>query len=224
MSIVLITGANRGIGLEFVRQYAADGWKVHACCRAPDQADALKALDGDVEIHALDVRNVEAISVLAKEIDQPVDLLIANAGVGVSGEGAFGALDYDAWRGFIDVNLFGSTATCEAFSPHLKKAKGKVAFISTKMASIGDASGGSMAYRTSKTALNMAVKVMADALAPSGVAVGLYHPGWVVTDMGGPNGLIDVKTSVEGLRTLFDAMPVTDRPTFLDYAGKEIPW
>ena len=224
MSTVLVTGANRGIGLEFVRQYAAGGWTVLACCRAPEAADALKALEGDIHIHKLDVGDRDAVKALAREIDAPLDLVIANAGVGVSGEGSFGDLDYEAWRRFIDVNLFGSVATCEAFTPHVTKAQGGIAVISTKMASIGDASGGAMAYRTSKTALNMATKVIAAALAPSGVAVGVFHPGWVVTDMGGPNGLIDTRTSVEGLRTLIDRMPVSDAPKFLAYDGQEIPW
>lgn len=224
MSTVLVTGANRGIGLEFVRQYAASGWKVLACCRAPEAADALKALEGDIHIRKLDIGDRDAVKALAREIDAPLDLVIANAGVGVSGEGSFGDLDYEAWRRFIDVNLFGSVATCEAFAPHVTKAQGRIAVLSTKMASIGDASGGSMAYRTSKTALNMATKVIAAALAPSGVAVGVFHPGWVVTDMGGPNGLINTRTSVEGLRALIDRMPVSDAPKFLAYDGQEIPW
>ncbi|MHA7872425.1 MAG: SDR family oxidoreductase [Hyphococcus sp.] len=224
MPVALITGSNRGIGLEFVKQYAVDGWTVHACCRSPDNADALKNVSGDVAIHALDIADREAIKALANDLDAPIDIVIANAGVGVPGEGKFGNLDYGAWRNFIEVNLFGSVATCEAFAPHVKIAKGKIAAISTKMASIGDASGGSMAYRTSKTALNMAMKVIASALAGEGVAVGVFHPGWVETDMGGPNALIDVRTSVKGLRALIETMPVTDAPRFLAYDGAEIPW
>ena len=224
MPTVFITGANRGIGLEFVRQYADDGWKVIATCRAPEKASELNALKGDIHIRELDVADRDAVFALAKEIDEPINLVIANAGKGVWGEGHFGELDYGAWQEFFDVNLFGTVATCEAFAPHLRKTKGKLAALSTKMASIGDASGGAMAYRTSKTALNMAMKVIAATLAPEGVGVGVYHPGWVETDMGGPNALINTETSVKGLRALFEKMPITDTPKFLAYDGQEIPW
>lgn len=224
MATVLVTGAGRGIGLEFSAQYAADGHTVLACCRAPDRATALKRTGGDIRILQMDVTDRNAVTECASEITGPVDILVVNAGIGVGGEGEFGSLDYEAWKNFINVNLFGAVATCEAFSPHLRKSRGKIAVISTKMASIADASGGSMAYRTSKTALNMATRVIAAALAPAGIAVGIFHPGWVATDMGGQNALIDTATSVRGLRARIDGIPVTPSPEFLSYDGKRIPW
>ncbi|MEO1251247.1 MAG: SDR family oxidoreductase [Pseudomonadota bacterium] len=224
MPSVLITGANRGIGLEFARQYAADGWKVQACCRKPETAGDLRTLAGDIHVHQLDVTDHAALRQLGEAIGGPIDLVIANAGKGTRGEGDFGAYDYDVWRAFLEVNLYGAVATAEAFAAPLKKAKGKIAFISSKMGSIGDASGGAMAYRTSKTALNMAAKVVADAFSSSGVAVGVFHPGWVETDMGGPNALITPQVSVAGMRRLLVDMPVTSSPKFLAYDGKEIPW
>lgn len=224
MSTALITGANRGIGLEFVRQYAEDGWKVHATCREPKNAGDLRALPGDIVIHELDVADRVAIKALAQMLGGSLDIVIANAGKGVFGEGAFGELDYDIWREFIEINLFGAVATAEAFLPHLKQAKGKIALLSSKVGSIADASGGMMAYRTSKTALNMATKIMAHAVQDAGVAVGVFHPGWVKTDMGGPSALITPETSVAGLRRLIADMPVTQSPRFLNYDGKEIPW
>ncbi|WDI30613.1 SDR family oxidoreductase [Hyphococcus flavus] len=224
MSTVLITGANRGIGLEFVKQYARDGWKVHACCRNPDKASELNTVQGDVFIHALDVTDHAAIVSLASDLAEPIDILVVNAGVGGRGEGDFGDYNYDVWKSVLDVNVYGSVATAEAFAPHVKNAKGKIAFISSKMGSIGDASGGAIAYRTSKTALNMAGKVVAAALAGEGVAVSIFHPGWVETDMGGPNALIKPDESVKGLRALIDQSPVTPSPRLLAYDGAEIPW
>ena len=224
MPTLLITGANRGIGLEFVRQYAADGWKVIACCRRPAEADALNALQGDITVHALNVADIGAVKALAAAIDAPLDLLIVNAGVYGNGGNDFGSLDYDVWRATFDVNVFGAVATAEAFAPHVKKAKGKIALISSKMGSIADASGAVMIYRTSKSALNMASLVIAAALAGEGVAVAPFHPGWVKPDMGGPAALIDVETCVAGLRQRIEETPVTSSPKFLAYDGAEIPW
>jgi len=224
MPTIIVTGANRGIGLEFVRQYAADGAKVIAACREPGEAGELKAVAGDVSIHALDVTSGESMCAFLGAVDGPVDVLVANAGVGGPVAGTFGRFDYDAWRRMMDVNLYGAVATIEAFAPKLKQAKGKVAAISSKVGSIGDASGGSIAYRTSKTALNMAVKCLAYELAKDGVAVAPFHPGWVKTDMGGPNALITVEESVSGLRARIAEMSATPSPRFLDYAGEEIPW
>lgn len=224
MTTILITGANRGIGLEFVKQYADEGAKVHACCRNPDNADDLKALKGDITLHALDVTDVAAIKALSKDINEPLDILIVNAGHGTRGEGDFGDLDYDVWKQFLDVNLYGAVATAEAFAPQVKKAKGKIAFLSSKMGSIEDASGGAMAYRTSKTSLNMASKVVANALASSGVAVGVFHPGWVKTDMGGPSALIDTQKSVSGLRDQIAKLTPGASLRLVAYDGDVIPW
>lgn len=224
MPTVLISGANRGIGLEFARQYAADGWTVIACCRAPSKADDLKAVDGEVSVHELDVTRPQDIRALAGEIDAAIDILVVNAGYGTRGEGSFGGLDYEEWKRFLDVNLYGAVATAEAFAPHVKKARGKIAFLSSKMGSIADASGGAIAYRTSKTALNMAAKVVAAALADDGVAVAPFHPGWVQTDMGGPNALISSEESVKGLRRRISEMKPTAEPNFLGYDGEDIPW
>ena len=224
MPTVLITGANRGLGLEFTRQYSADGWRVIATCRKPDDAQELAAIAGNVDIHALDVTDIEGLRDLGKKISEPINFLIVNAGRGTRGEGEFGNYDYDVWKGFLDVNLYGAVATAEVFTPHVRQAGGKSAFISSKMGSISDASGGAMAYRTSKTALNMAARVVAGAVSGFGVPVGVYHPGWVETDMGGPNALIDTKTSISGLRALFEKMPITPAPKFLAYDGAEIPW
>lgn len=224
MPTVLITGANRGIGLEFARQYAADGWKVHACCRNPGAAAELNALKGDIAVHALDVTDIAAIRALAAKIDEPLDVVIANAGVGGWDISGFGAMDYNAWKRLMDVNLYGAVATCEAFAPHAEKAKGKIVAMTSQMGSIADASGGAVPYRTSKAALNMGVQAIAPDLASRGVAVAMFHPGWVKTDMGGPNASITTEKSVRGLRQRIEEMRPTPSPRFLAYDGREIPW
>lgn len=224
MPTVLITGANRGIGLEFARQYAADGWKVHACCRKPGSATELKALDGDISVHALDVTDHSAIRALAKDIGEPLDIVIANAGVGGWEIPGFGAMDYDAWKRLMDVNLYGAVATCEAFAPHAEKAKGKIVALTSEMGSIADASSGAIPYRTSKAALNMAIQAIAPDLARKGVSISTFHPGWVKTDMGGLNATTPPEKSVRNLRRRIEEMRPTPSPKFLAHDGRKIPW
>ena len=227
MPSVLITGANRGIGLELARQYAAEGYTVHACCRKPDEARELKAVDGAVHVHALDVTDHQAVDRLAGLIDGPLDVVIANAGVyGPSSDAqTFGSLDYAALRDTMETNTIGAVKTLEAFAPHAKRSsEKKMAAITSEMGSIGDASGGSTAYRASKAALNMALAVAAPELKRDGVAVALFHPGWVQTDMGGPNARITPEVSAKGLRERIGGLQPADKAPFLAYDGREIPW
>ena len=227
MPNVLITGANRGIGLELTRQYAKDGWQVFACCRTPSQAEDLRAVEGKVSIHALDVADARATERLAKEIDAPLDVVIANAGVYGPGSEAqtFGRLDLDGLRDTIETNTIGTLRTLQAFLPHVKRSeRRKLVAITSQMGSIEDASGGSTAYRVSKTALNMAVAVAAAEVKSDGVAMAILHPGWVRTDMGGPSGKISPEESAEGLRRVIDGLTPSDKAPFLTYAGKTLPW
>lgn len=224
MPTVLITGANRGLGLEFVRQYAADGWQVHAACRRPDAASALAAVDGNVHRHALDVSDPASLRALGAQITEALDVVIANAGLGAKDVGAFGAIDYTAWSRTFDVNVRGAVGTAEAFAPHLVRAKGRLAVISSLMGSIAEASSGSICYRSSKAAVNMASCLIAAELAPSGVAVAPFHPGWVQTDMGGAGAPTTPADSIAGLRVRIAEMVPTPSPRFLDYIGREIPW
>ncbi|MBB4658338.1 SDR family oxidoreductase [Parvularcula dongshanensis] len=227
MPTALITGANRGIGLELTRAYAAEGYKVHACCRTPSQANELRDVEGDVTIHALEVTDHGAVDALATEIKEPIDVLIANAGVYGPGSEAqtFGSLDYGALRDTLETNLLGTVKTCEAFLPQVAQSgEKKMAAITSKMGSIADASGGSVIYRTSKAALNMAMAVAAPEAKRQGVAVAVLHPGWVQTDMGGPNGNIDAKTSAAGLKERIAGLKPADKAPFLAYDGQEIPW
>ena len=226
MPTILITGANRGIGLEFAHQYAHAGWNVHAACRKPDAATALHALPG-VTVHKLDVSDRKSIDALAAELDIPLDVVIANAGV-MGGDIArqnFGNLDYATWEDVMTVNLYGAVRTAEAFTPHLERGgQKKLAVISSQMGSITDTSAGFTMYRTSKAALNMAMTAAATGLRQKDIAVGIFHPGWVKTDMGGPGAKLTVHESVEGLRQQIDAIEPTDQPAFLNYAGDVLPW
>ena len=227
MPTALITGANRGIGLELARQYAADGYTVHACCRNPSDAKELNAIAGDVRVHALDVTDHAAVDRLASEIGDPLDVVIANAGVyGPKSEAqTFGSLDYGALRDTVEVNTIGAVKTIEAFAPHAARSdQKKMAAITSEMGSIADASGGSTAYRASKAALNMALAVAAPELKRDGVAVGLLHPGWVQTDMGGPNARITPEQSARGLKDQVAGLQPSDKAPFLAHDGREIPW
>ncbi len=229
MPNILITGANRGIGLEFVRQYAADGWTVHATCRSPEGAEDLNSVAGEVTVHMLDVKDRRAIRQLADSLDMPFDIVIANAGIGGrKPDGSmqtFGELHYESWLETLEVNTLGATATAEAFAPHLKRSEQKkLVCISSQMGSIDDTSGGAVAYRTSKAALNMAMQASAAMLNADGIATVVLHPGWVKTEMGGSMAPLSPENSVKGMRQVIDTLAPTERATFLNYTGSEIPW
>lgn len=226
MPSVLITGANRGIGLEMARQYVVDGWTVHGTCRASSDAAALK--DTGAEVHTLDVTDHAGVDALARTLTDPLDVVVANAGVmgpRNGGAQAFGTLDYPAFHQVMAANVLGALKTCEAFTPHLEKGEQKkLACITSKMGSIDDSSGGMIMYRTSKAALNMALAAASPALAEKGIAAILIHPGWVQTDMGGPSALISAEESVRGIRDRIDGARPTDKPPFRAYNGRDIPW
>lgn len=224
MPVVVVTGANRGIGLEFVRQYAAEGWTVHAAARRLDSKDALAALEGDVRRYALDVTDPAAVAAFGRAVRQPVDVVVANAGVGGKDAGALGTLDYAAFARVLAVNVLGAVAACEAFLPHVKESRGRMAGISSQLGSIADSSGGMLAYRSSKAALNMAMTVIAAELAPHDASAAPFHPGWVKTDMGGPGAPVTPTESVAGLKARIAEMRPTQHPPFRDFAGRALPW
>ncbi|WP_031432163.1 SDR family oxidoreductase [Methylomarinum vadi] len=231
MSTVLITGANRGLGLEFCRQYAQAGWTVLACCRHPEQARQLNKLaeqNSRVHVHKMDVTHHTDIDQLANQLsDVPIDVLIANTGVyGDSSRHGFGNLNYEAWRNTLETNVLGVVKVAEAFTSHLQRAnKPLIAAVSSQMGSIADnSSGGSILYRSSKAALNAAMKSLAVDLGSSGIGVLIFHPGWVKTDMGGANALIDAETSVAGMIQQIDGFSLSATGSFLKYDGTSLPW
>lgn len=231
MNTVLITGANRGIGLEFCKQYVNQGWEVIACCRDPKQAVELNKLCAEnsaIKTFAMDVLNRVGINNLANELtDLTVDLLIANAGIyGDSSEHTFGNLNYSDWIKTLETNVLGAVKVIEAFMPNLiRSQKPRVAVISSQMGSIADnGSGGSILYRSSKAALNAAMKSLAIDLQIDRVGVLVFHPGWVQTDMGGSSALIDTKTSVTGMAKQIENFKMSKTGAFIKYDGTPLEW
>lgn len=227
MPTVLITGANRGIGLEFVRQYLSAGWEVLACCRTP--GDMLPGYAGkNLAIHALDVTEFNRIKFLAKELaGKPIDLLICNAGIYPQrGNTGFGSTDYDAFAQAFRVNAMAPLKMAEAFVGHVAASElKKMAFVTSKMGSMADnTSGGTYIYRASKAALNAEVKSLSIDLAPLGITIALLHPGWVRTDMGGPNAWITPEQSVSGMRKIIENLQPSDSGEFYAFDGQRVPW
>lgn len=226
MPTLLITGANRGIGLEFVRRYAADGWSIIACCRDPQAAVDLRGVKGDIAIEALEVTDYAAVDALAGRCrDRAIDLLINNAGIYGNRDGGKTVSDFDTYLNVLQVNSVAPMKVALALLPSLKKAKAaKIATISSRMGSIGSGSGGAYAYRASKAAINAGMHNLALDLKSDGIACIVLHPGWVKTDMGGAGADITVATSVKGLRTVIDGLSIRDTGKFFNYDGSEIPW
>jgi NAD(P)-dependent dehydrogenase (short-subunit alcohol dehydrogenase family) len=228
---VLITGANRGIGLEFVRQFARGGSQVIACCREPTSASALNTLmqesDGKVTVHRLDVANRAQREDLRRELgDTPIDLLINNAGVYGQRDATFGNIDEQQWLETFAINAIAPIKLSEALVENVARGRRKIiASISSQMGSIADnSSGGHYVYRSSKAALNAAMKSMALDLQSRGVIAAILHPGWVKTDLGGPNALISVEESVDYMRATLERVTLKDSGTFFDIDGSVMPW
>ena len=219
MPTVLITGANRGIGLEFVRQYAADGWDVIATAR---QSNAELGAHR-VRVEALDLTDEEAVAGFARRIDGSLDLFIANAGVShpMETDGAENARD---WQKMMMVNVIAPFQIAQALLPRLAEAHGKAICISSGMGSIADNNGGWIPYRTSKAALNMAWSCLALDARSAGVTAVALSPGWVKTRMGGAGAEIGTEESVGDMRKLIDRLTIADTGRFLRRDGSELPW
>lgn len=227
MAHVLVTGANRGLGLEFVRQYLAAGWTVTATCRNPRDAEHLEKLD--VRVRALDMCETSSFSKFAASLaGTPVDLLVNNAGIyGARGRAqVLSTLDVPSWQETLLVNAIAPIKLTEALLPNLLRATApKAIFISTNMASFGlDTGGSEYIYRSSKAALNSAVHLLGKDIVPMGITVAALHPGWVHTDMGGPNAPLSPRVSVEGMRAVIEGLAPSSGPSFVNYDGQPIPW
>jgi NAD(P)-dependent dehydrogenase (short-subunit alcohol dehydrogenase family) len=230
MPTILVTGANRGLGLEFIRQYRDAGWRVYACCRSPKEAGELQALaaasSGRVTLHALEVTDHPRIESLAKELrDVALDVLLNNAGIYGPKNGGVGHIDYRAWAEVFAVNTMGPMKMAECFLEHVAKSERKViAGVSSQMASIAQNGGGHYPYRSSKAALNMVMRGLAADLRPRGIIAVPLDPGWVQTDMGGSSAPMQPPESIRGLRKVIDGLRLEDSGKFLRYDGSEVPW
>lgn len=226
MPTVLITGANRGLGLEFARSFLADGWNVHGCCRHPEKAKDLKALSGDIAVHRLDVTDGLQVANLSRELaEESIDLLLNNAGV-YGPRTAFGETPVDEWDEVIRINVKAPLRMAERFVEHVAASQRKlIVNISSKMGSISQlGNGGSYVYRASKAAVNMITKGLSIDLAERGITVVSVHPGWVQTDMGGSGADITASQSVAGLRAVIEGLNLDQSGKFFNYDGSEIPW
>ena len=222
MKRVLITGAGRGIGLELARQYAADGWEVVATVRDPAKAPGLARLG--VRVEALDMRDFAALEAFPDRLGgAPLDLFIANAGISQA-KWIRTREDCEAWQEAHAVNAVAPTLLAEALLPLVEAAGGSMAAISSRMGSIADSSGGYIAYRASKAALNAAWRALALGWRERAVTLILLHPGWVKTDMGGPQAPLPGEESVAGMRRVIAAVPRRESGGFVDYRGEPVPW
>lgn len=232
MPSILITGANRGLGLEFCRQYGEEGWwRIFACCRNPETAVELQALAAQwshLTIHRLDVADFGQVDLLAQQLKQePLNMLLSNAGVyGDKKDYDFGALDYDVWQQTLRVNTLAPVKLAEAFLPNLLKSQQRlIVAISSLMGSMADnGSGGSLFYRSSKAGLNAVMKSLSLDLQPQKIGVLILHPGWVKTDMGGQHAPTSAYESIAGMRHVIEGFTLEKTGSFINYKGQLLPW
>jgi NAD(P)-dependent dehydrogenase (short-subunit alcohol dehydrogenase family) len=231
MPSALITGANRGLGLEFARRYLADGWQVYAACRDPTSASELRQLaDGSgqkLRIIAFDVTEPASITAAAAELEgTAIDVLLNNAGMGGPRGQSIGSIDYQTWARVLDVNTLGPMRVAEAFVDNVAQSERKlIVTITSGMGSIGDnTSGGAFAYRSSKAAVNMVMRSLAIDLAPRGITCVVINPGWVRTDMGGPHATLTPAESVRRLSRFIDTLGQAQSGKFFNYDGREYAW
>jgi NAD(P)-dependent dehydrogenase (short-subunit alcohol dehydrogenase family) len=236
MTTVLITGANRGLGLGLARLYAKDGAKVFACCRNPEAAEDLSELasNGNVIVEALDVADGESVDALKASIgDEPIDILLNVAGyygkaivTAPGGLQEFGTTDYEEWQTILEINVMGPMRMAEAFVENVAASEQKkIVTLSSILGSIGgNTSGKIYEYRASKAAVNAIMRSMGIDLKVRGIIAVPMHPGWVRTDMGGPKADIDADASVSGMKQVIDGLSLADAGRFVTYDGGELPW
>jgi NAD(P)-dependent dehydrogenase (short-subunit alcohol dehydrogenase family) len=222
MPTILITGAGRGLGLELARQYAADGWRVIGTVRKA--VPELK--ETGAELLLADVTDVAEVQALSRKLKgEPIDLLFCNAGIIGKRGMALGSFDYPEWEKVLRVNLLGAAAVIEALVDHVAASERKtVAVMSSRLGSIAETSGMTLPYATSKAALNLLAKGLAETLRPRGVTVVALSPGWVKTDMGGQGASLAPETSVRGLRKVLAGLKREDSGKFFSHDGSQIPW
>jgi NAD(P)-dependent dehydrogenase (short-subunit alcohol dehydrogenase family) len=231
MPSILITGANRGLGLEFATQYATENWRVFAACRSPAAASELNQLAARhsslVSVLQIDVADIDSVTAAAGLLKgQPIDILLNNAGVTSRTGNAASGMDYASWSRLFDINCMGPMRVTTAFVENLARSTRKLVLtVSSRMGSIADnQSGGSIAYRSSKAAVNMVMRSLAVELAPRGISCVMLSPGWVSTDMGGAGASLTPSGSVSALRKVIAKLGPLQSGKFFHYDGRELPW
>jgi NAD(P)-dependent dehydrogenase (short-subunit alcohol dehydrogenase family) len=227
MSTVLITGANRGLGLEFTRQYGVDNWRVIATCRNPDEAEELHQIDGDINIYPLDVNDFAAIDETSELLKaEKIDILLNNAGVLGSQKMSFGETQFDNWAEILRINTLAPLKMVESFLDQIVSSEQKkIISISSLLGSINaNNSGTQYAYRSSKAALNAVNKSLSVDLADKGAISVVVSPGWVRTDMGGPAATVDPVDSVAGIRKVIYGLRAEDTGKFFNFTGEILKW
>jgi len=240
MPVTLITGANRGLGLEFCRQYLRDGWEVHACCRNPGQANDLIAAgaggSGQLHIHGMNIGDPDQIEAVAKDLEgRPLDVLLNNAGIADGyGHGVYEGksdpdirnYDFDFWEELLRINTIAPARVIASFLDHVKAgAQKKIINISSGLGSItNNAWAGKYGYCSSKAGLNMATKGLSEWLKPEGIIIVPISPGWTRTEMGGPDAVNSVEEAVSGVRTVIAGLTIEDTGRAWNFDGTELPW
>jgi len=239
MPSLLVTGANRGLGLELCRQYAEADWRVYACCRNPEAADQLRQLSDAtnhrVSLHRMDVDDAEAVDAVARALEgQPIDILVNNAGIADSygigvAEGKddpdLKNYDMEGWLALLNTNVIGQGRVTGAFADQVAKSERKlIVMMASGLSSIANTwQGGRYAYRTSKAALNMLMRGVGAWLQPRGITVVSIAPGWTRTELGGPNAYNSVEDAVAGMRGVIDRLTLDDTGSYWNYDGKRLP-
>ena len=230
MTTIIVTGANRGIGLELVKQYCNRNYQVIGTYRDEAISGELISMSRNLDnlkVHSLDVSSDQSLKDFSSKLGEtPVDIFINNAGVYGPRDSSFNNVDEKNWIPVFQTNAIAPLLLTQLIIDNLRNgSQKKLIYITSKMGSIDDnKSGGAYIYRSSKTALNSVVKSISVDLAKDDMKVALLHPGWVRTDMGGPNGLIDTSASVSGMTKVIDSLSQSDSGCFFNYDGSKIPW
>jgi NAD(P)-dependent dehydrogenase (short-subunit alcohol dehydrogenase family) len=228
MAVVLITGANRGIGLALVKAYAGQRDRVIACIRSTSDREALDALVAAapkwIEVIEMDVSNPLEIARTRRKLEaEPIDILINNAGIGGPDRQSAIDMDFEGLEEALSINAIAPLRVATAFLPNVKAAKGKIITLSSQMGATG-ASADNLAYRVSKQAVNRLMRGLATELKPQGIPVLIVHPGWVKTDMGGDGAQLSPEQSAAQLLKLIDKFDIASTGKFLAWNGKELAW
>jgi NAD(P)-dependent dehydrogenase (short-subunit alcohol dehydrogenase family) len=239
MKTILITGANRGLGYEMVRQFSnRDEHQIIACCRSPASSDALNHLatqNQQIEVHTLNVADMSSIEALGEELTtRPIDILINNAGIfgkndpATTGfaDQAFGKSDFEVdWINPFRVNVIGQMMMVETLISNIEASSiRKIAMITSIVASIKLAQGHMFGYAASKSAANMTAKNLSVALKNRGIIVNPIHPGYAKTDMSGEQAHVEVEDAVAGVLQQIDSMSLENSGAFLSFDGSILPW